>query len=82
MRRLFSRPGVRDWFYHRARRATAARIASAVRPGQAVVAIGDARAPGKSMPAIASAYAAALLGDPAADLGPDRIPAARQAKGE
>jgi threonine dehydrogenase-like Zn-dependent dehydrogenase len=76
MRRLFGRRAVRDWFYHGARRATAERVARAARPGQTVVAIGDARVPGKSRPAIASAFAAALLGDPGADLGPDRIPAA------
>lgn len=66
--RLFARPGVRDWFYHRARRSTADRVARAVGPGPTVVAIGDALAAGKSKPAIESAFAAALLGDPSRDL--------------
>jgi dimethylglycine catabolism A len=50
----------RDWLYHRARRSTGqgARIA---RPGQKIVVIGDALKPGKSRPAIASAFEAALL---------------------
>jgi 2,4-dienoyl-CoA reductase-like NADH-dependent reductase (Old Yellow Enzyme family) len=60
--RLFARPALRDWFYHRARRATAARFTALARPGQTVLAIGDALAAGKSKPAIASAFEAALLG--------------------
>jgi dimethylglycine catabolism A len=59
---LFAMPAVRDWFYHRARVATAERFLRLVKPGQAAIAIGDAVAPGKSKPAIASAFEAALLG--------------------
>ncbi|MCH2394654.1 NAD(P)-binding protein [Oceanibaculum sp.] len=62
--RLMTRPGLRDWFYHRARYATGSRFPA--RPGQTVEVIGDARRAGKAMPAIQSAFAAALLGDPAA----------------
>lgn len=80
-RRLLSHPDLRDWFYHRARARTADRAARAARPGQQVIAIGDAQVPGKSAPAIASAFAAALLGDPARALGEDRIPIARPQDG-
>ena len=66
--RLFARPAWRDWFYHRARRGTGPQIARAIGPSRIVVTIGDARAAGKSKPAIESAFAAALLGDPARDL--------------
>jgi hypothetical protein len=59
--RLFSAPGFRDWFYYRGRRGTAERFKPLARPGQTVVAIGDAVAAGKSKPAIASAFEAALL---------------------
>ncbi|WP_086466060.1 NADH:flavin oxidoreductase [Oceanibaculum nanhaiense] len=66
--RLMARPGLRDWFYHRARygtgHATSDQLAS--RPGQTVEVIGDARRAGKAIPALQSAFAAALLGDPAA----------------
>jgi hypothetical protein len=53
---------VRDWFYHRARRATGAALRQLARPEQKVVVIGDAMQAGKSRPAIASAFQAALLG--------------------
>jgi dimethylglycine catabolism A len=59
--RLFSIPTFRDWFYYRARRGTADRFKALAKPGQTVVAIGDAVAAGKSKPAIASAFEAALL---------------------
>jgi len=59
--RLFSIPAFRDWFYYRARRGTADRFTALAKPGQTVVAIGDAVAAGKSKPAIASAFEAALL---------------------
>ena len=59
--RLFSMPAFRDWFYYRARRGTADRFKALAKPGQTVVAIGDAVAAGKSKPAIASAFEAALL---------------------
>jgi len=60
---LFSLPTLRDWFYYRGRRATGARFTKLARPGQKVVVIGDAAKAGKSKQAIASAFAAALLGD-------------------
>lgn len=59
---VFSRPDVRDWFYHRARQATGEEIRQLARPGQKVTVIGDALQVGKSRPAIASAFEAALLG--------------------
>jgi dimethylglycine catabolism A len=59
--RLFSMRAFRDWFYYRARRGTADRFKALAKPGQTVVAIGDAVAAGKSKPAIASAFEAALL---------------------
>jgi 2,4-dienoyl-CoA reductase-like NADH-dependent reductase (Old Yellow Enzyme family) len=55
------RENIRDWLYHRARRPTAERFKALARPGQQVVVIGDAARPGKSKPAIASAFEAALL---------------------
>ena len=63
LRRILASPQVRDWFYHRARRGTGERLRKHVRPGQKVVAIGDAVRAGKSKPAITSAFEAALLGD-------------------
>jgi 2,4-dienoyl-CoA reductase-like NADH-dependent reductase (Old Yellow Enzyme family) len=59
-RRLLSNATVRDWFYYKARAATADRFMRLARPGQIVVAIGDAVRPGKSKEAIASAFEAAL----------------------
>jgi dimethylglycine catabolism A len=59
---LLAMPAVRDWFYHRARAGSAEHFARLAKPGQTVVAIGDAVAAGKSKPAIASAFEAALLG--------------------
>ena len=59
----FHAPTVRDWFYYRARTATAERFTRLVKPGQIAVAIGDAVSPGKSKQAIAAAFEAALLGD-------------------
>jgi dimethylglycine catabolism A len=58
----FSSGTLRDWFYYRARRATADRFIPLARAGQTVVVIGDAVRAGKSKPAIASAFEAALLG--------------------
>jgi 2,4-dienoyl-CoA reductase-like NADH-dependent reductase (Old Yellow Enzyme family) len=58
----FSRERVRDWFYYQARKGTATRFATLVKPGQVAVAIGDAVRPGKSKQAIAAAFEAALLG--------------------
>jgi len=61
LRRLFARPGLRDWFYFKARRDSDEHIRRVAKPGQVVVTIGDARKPGKSKEAIASAFSAALL---------------------
>ncbi|MBL8703276.1 MAG: NAD(P)-binding protein, partial [Rhodospirillales bacterium] len=58
LRQALSRPGLREWFYRRARRGRAA--PAPARPGQIVHLIGDARLPGKSKEAIADACAAAL----------------------
>ena len=60
IRQILSRPSLRDWFYHRARSPTGADFQGLARPGQQVVVIGDALAAGKSRPAIASAFEAAL----------------------
>jgi dimethylglycine catabolism A len=57
-RNLFSRPGLRDWFYFEARRGSDEDIR---RLGRPVITIGDARKAGKSKEAIASAFSAALL---------------------
>jgi 2,4-dienoyl-CoA reductase-like NADH-dependent reductase (Old Yellow Enzyme family) len=65
LRNLFSRPGLRDWFYFRARRGAGDDIRRLARPGQTVVTIGDAKKAGKSKEAIASAFSAALLEHPA-----------------
>lgn len=62
LRRIFSSPRLRDWFYHRARRGTGGDFSRLARPGQKLVVIGDAANPGKSKEAIASAFAAALVG--------------------
>jgi 2,4-dienoyl-CoA reductase-like NADH-dependent reductase (Old Yellow Enzyme family) len=59
--RLLSAPRLRDWFYYRGRRGTAERFKPLARPGQTVVAIGDAVRAGKSKEAIAAAFEAALL---------------------
>ena len=60
--RLFSWPALREWFYYRARRATGESFRHLAAAGQKVVVIGDAMRAGKSKPAIASAFEAALLG--------------------
>ena len=54
-------PALRDWFYYRARRATAGRFTALTGIGQKVTILGDAAKPGKSKEAIASAFEAALL---------------------
>jgi 2,4-dienoyl-CoA reductase-like NADH-dependent reductase (Old Yellow Enzyme family) len=61
IRRTLSSPKVRDWFYHRARAATGIDLRRLAGPGQKVVVIGDALAPGKAGPAIRGAFEAALL---------------------
>jgi 2,4-dienoyl-CoA reductase-like NADH-dependent reductase (Old Yellow Enzyme family) len=58
---LLAQPKLRDWFYYRGRRGTAERFRTLARPGQKVIAIGDAVSAGKSKQAIASAFEAALL---------------------
>ncbi len=60
IRRLMASPGVRDWFYHRARRAAGPAWQDLAQSNRRVWLIGDARQAGKSKPAIASAFAAAL----------------------
>src|SRR4029079_9200249 len=60
LRQMFSSATVRDWFYHRARRPTGEAMRRLATPGQQVIVIGDARAAGKSQPAIFSAFKAAL----------------------
>jgi hypothetical protein len=62
MARLFSNERLRQWFYYRARRGNADRFRQLARPGQIVIAIGDAVKAGKSKEAIASAFEMALLG--------------------
>ncbi len=62
VRRIFAMPQVRNWFYHEARRGTGEEFRHIARPGQKIVVIGDAIAAGKSRPAIANAFEAALLG--------------------
>jgi dimethylglycine catabolism A len=62
LRQLFSWPLFRDWFYHRARRPTGDDFRRLAKPEQKVTVIGDAAHAGKSQPAIASAFEAALLG--------------------
>jgi 2,4-dienoyl-CoA reductase-like NADH-dependent reductase (Old Yellow Enzyme family) len=59
-RQAFSAPALRDWFYYRARRGTAAQFEALARQGQIVTVIGDAKQAGKSKQAIASAFEAAL----------------------
>ena len=67
--RLFKSPSVRSWFYYKARRGTAPLFRRLPRPGQRVIVIGDAARAGKIKEAIASAFAAALLGANADDRG-------------
>ena len=59
--RIFKLPAFRNWFYEHARRATGDEFRRLARPGQKVMVIGDAVRAGKSRPAIASAFEAALL---------------------
>ena len=61
LERIFKMPAFRNWFYERARRATGDDFRRLARPGQKVTVIGDAIRAGKSRPAIASAFEAALL---------------------
>lgn len=59
-RKLFDRAAVREWFYYRARRATAPATGRFGRSGQKLTVIGDARQAGKGKEAIADAFRAAL----------------------
>src|SRR5215468_954845 len=61
LRWIFALEGFRDWFYHKARRGAGQPSRRVARPRQKVVVIGDAAKAGKSRPAIASAFEAALL---------------------
>ncbi len=61
LRALFAAERFRQWFYYRAREGTAERFRVLARPGQSIVAIGDAVRAGKSKEAVASAFEAALL---------------------
>jgi hypothetical protein len=61
LRRIFAMPAFRQWFYSKARKATGEAMRHLARPGQKLVVIGDAVVAGKSMPAILSAFEAALL---------------------
>jgi len=56
LRPVFSAPGVRDWFYHRARGATGAVWRERLAGSACVTVIGDAFKAGKSREAIASAF--------------------------
>jgi hypothetical protein len=62
LERIFKMPAFPNLFYDRARRATGDDFRRLARPGQQVMVIGDAIRAGKSRPAIASAFEAALLG--------------------
>jgi len=61
VRWIFAMEGVRDWFYHRVRQSSGEAARGVARPRQKIVVIGDALKAGKSRPAIASAFEAALL---------------------
>jgi dimethylglycine catabolism A len=61
LRQIFSSPRFRAWFYERARAPTGDDYRGLAQPGQKVVVIGDAARTGKTRPAIASAFEAALL---------------------
>jgi dimethylglycine catabolism A len=61
VKRLFSAPAFRNWFYHKARLGTGAANRGIAKPTQKVLVIGDAAKAGKSRPAIVSAFEAALL---------------------
>ena len=60
LKRLFGAPGLRNWFYYRARRGSGPSMIRFARHGQKVTVIGDAARAGKSKEAIADAYRAAL----------------------
>jgi len=61
LRRIFAMGAFRNWFYDHARQGTGEGFRGIAKPGQKVTVIGDAVKAGKSRPAIASAFEAALL---------------------
>jgi dimethylglycine catabolism A len=61
LRRIFATGAFLNWFYDHARQGAGEAYRGIARPGQKIVVIGDAVKPGKSKPAIASAFEAALL---------------------
>ncbi len=61
LRRIFAMEAFRTWFYDHARQGTGEGFRAIAKPGQKVTVIGDAVKAGKSRPAIASAFEAALL---------------------
>jgi 2,4-dienoyl-CoA reductase-like NADH-dependent reductase (Old Yellow Enzyme family) len=69
LRRIFAGAAFRSWLYHRARQGTGKANRAVGRPIQKVVVIGDALKAGKSRPAIASAFEAALLSSDGGSLG-------------
>jgi orotate phosphoribosyltransferase len=58
---IFAMAAFRTWFYGRARQGTGEAFRGIAKPGQKIMVIGDALKAGKSRPAIASAFEAALL---------------------
>ncbi|MET0530996.1 MAG: hypothetical protein ABW003_22105, partial [Microvirga sp.] len=60
LHRLASSEKVRDLFYYRLRKGTGGEVRSRLPKHVSVEVIGDALTPGKSKPAIASAYEAAF----------------------
>jgi dimethylglycine catabolism A len=58
IRQLASKPALRNWFYHKARVSAVDQLRQKL-GGKRVVVIGDALKPGKSVPAICSAFDAA-----------------------
>ena len=61
VQKIFALPAFRRWLYDSARRGTGDLYRGIARPGQQVMVIGDAAKAGKSRPAIASAFEAALF---------------------
>ncbi|MFW5680458.1 MAG: NAD(P)-binding protein [Pseudomonadota bacterium] len=70
-RRLLAHPALRALFYHRLRRPTGdevrRRLAPHLAPGASIEVLGDAARPGKTGPAVLSAFRAAFASVPALD---------------
>jgi hypothetical protein len=70
-RRLLASPALRELFYHRLRRSTGdevrRRLAPHLAPGTMIEVLGDAARPGKTGPAVLSAFRAGFVGIPALD---------------